>query len=123
MFTALLICTENTFWDIRNHGYGKFVELFKKSFTLYVESGMMEKVGTDLDMLRNKKGVFLVNEDFKAKFYKFIVNHYFPIPGHSRAQPSGESVSGESRVSEEQATDSGGKKKGFLVAKLNAEIP
>ena len=49
---------------------------FKKSFTLYVESGMIEKVEIDLDALRNEQGEFLVTGDFNAKFYKFIVDHY-----------------------------------------------
>jgi hypothetical protein len=74
--TALLICTENTFWDISSLNYGDFVESFKKSFTLYVESRMMEKVETDIDMLRNEQGEFLVTEDFEAKFHKFIVDHH-----------------------------------------------
>jgi hypothetical protein len=37
---------------------------------------MMEKVETDIDMLRNEQGEFLVTEDFKAKFHKFIVDHH-----------------------------------------------
>jgi hypothetical protein len=55
---------------------GRFVELFKKSFTSYVESGMKEMVEIDIEMLRNEHGEFLVTKDFKAKFYKFIVDHY-----------------------------------------------
>jgi hypothetical protein len=73
---AVLICTENTFWDISRDGTRNFVELFKKSFTSYVESGMSKIVERDIDILRNKQGGFLVTEDFKAKFYKFIVDHY-----------------------------------------------
>jgi hypothetical protein len=73
---ALLICTENTFWDISRDGTRNFVELFKKSFTSYVESGMSKMVERDIDILRNKQGEFSVTEDFKAKFYKFIVDHY-----------------------------------------------
>ena len=72
--TALLICTENTLWDI--NGDGNFVELFKKSFALYVESGMREIAERDIDMLRNEEGEFSVTKDFNAKFYKFIVDHY-----------------------------------------------
>ena len=53
-----------------------FVELFKKSFTSYVENGISQLVETDIDILRNKQGGFLVTKDFKAKFYKFIVDHY-----------------------------------------------
>jgi hypothetical protein len=74
---ALLICTENTFWDISGLGDGSFVELFKKHFTsYYVESGMREMVEIDIEMLRNKQGGFSVTKDFKTKFYKFIVDHY-----------------------------------------------
>jgi hypothetical protein len=72
--TALLICTENTFWDISSNG--NFAELFKKSFTSYVESGMEEMVEIDIDVLRNEQGGFSVTKDFEAKFYKFIVDHY-----------------------------------------------
>jgi hypothetical protein len=75
---ALLICTENTFWDNSRDGTRNFVELFKKSFTSYVKSGMREMVERDIDILRNEQGAsgFSVTEDFKAKFYKFIVDHY-----------------------------------------------
>jgi hypothetical protein len=73
---ALLICTENTFWDISRDGPKNFVKSFKKSFTSYVESGMSKMVERDIDILRNEQGGFLVTEDLKAKFYKFIVDHY-----------------------------------------------
>ena len=72
--TALLVCMENTFWDINRDG--NFVELFKKSFTLYVKSGMKEMVKIEINMLRNEQGEFLVTKDFKAIFCKFIVEHY-----------------------------------------------
>ena len=65
---------ENTFWDISRDG--NFVELFKKSFTSYVESGMREMVEIDIDILRNEQGEFLVTKDFNANFYNFIVDHY-----------------------------------------------
>ena len=52
------------------------MELFKKSFTLYVESGMREKTERDIDILRSEQGELLVTKDFNAKFYKFIVDHY-----------------------------------------------
>ena len=55
---------------------GNFVELFKKSFTSYVENGMRQLVEKDIDILRNEEGGFSVTKDFKAKFYKFIVDHY-----------------------------------------------
>ena len=73
MPTALLICMENTFWNISNDG--NFVELFKKSFTLYVESGMKKKMEAEIDILRNQGGQ-LVTKEFKAKFYKIIIEHY-----------------------------------------------
>jgi hypothetical protein len=73
---ALLICTENTFWDISGDETQNFVELFKTSFTSYVESGIREMVEREIDILRNEQGGFSVTEDFKAKFYKFIVDHY-----------------------------------------------
>ena len=37
---------------------------------------MMEMVGIDIDTLRNVQSEFLVTMDFKARFYKFIVEHY-----------------------------------------------
>ena len=52
------------------------MELFKKSFTLYVESGLREMTERDIDMLKNGQGEFSVTKDFNAKFYKFIVHHY-----------------------------------------------
>ena len=73
--TALLICTENTVWDISTRDVS-FVETFKKSFTLYVESGTREMVEIDIETLRNEQGELLVTQDFNAKFYKFIVDHY-----------------------------------------------
>ena len=69
ILTALLICIENTFWNIE--GDGNFVELFKKSFTLYVESGLRENTERDIQILRNEQGP--LND---GEFYKFIVNHY-----------------------------------------------
>ena len=80
--TALLICMENSFWrlsgesgDASDHDDDNlnFVELFKKSFTLYVESGMRGKVEADIDILRNQG---LVDDDeFKAQFCKIIIEH------------------------------------------------
>ena len=72
--TVLLICTENTLWNISRDS--TFVELFKKSFTLYVESGKREIVERDMDKLRKEQGEFLVTEDLNTKFYRFIVDHY-----------------------------------------------
>ena len=67
---------ENTFWHISGDSDGGFVELFKKSFRLYVESGMIKKV--EVDILRDEEGGRLVTEDSdcKADFYKFITGHY-----------------------------------------------
>ena len=64
----------NTLWDIKRDG--NFVELFKKSFALYVENGMMEMTERDIDILRNEEGEFSVTKDFNAKFYEFVVHHY-----------------------------------------------
>ena len=56
------------------------MESFKKSFSLYVEDGMMKMVEIDIDMWENEldfeQGKLLVTEEFKARFYKFIVDHY-----------------------------------------------
>ena len=73
MSTALLICIENTFWNVNRDG--NFVESFKKSFTLYVESGMRKKMEANLDMLRNQGGHPATNE-FKAEFFGVVVEHY-----------------------------------------------
>ena len=70
MLTVLLICMENTFWNISD---GNFVELFKKSFTLYVESGKRKKMEADIDILMNQcqpgTGAF------GAKFYKIVIEN------------------------------------------------
>ena len=73
MPTALLICMENTFWNINKDV--NFVELFKKSFTFYVESGMKKKLEAAVDILRNEQGGWRT-KDFKEKFYKIIIEHY-----------------------------------------------
>ena len=72
--TALLICLENTFWipTIRE-GKSNFVELFKKSFALYVESGTWKKMEAAIDILRNEQGGCLIAEE---EFFKFIIEHY-----------------------------------------------
>jgi len=69
---------ENTFWDTNRDSHN-FVEIFKKSFTLYVESGMKEATERDYKMLR---GEFWAStrDHFNAKFYEFIVDHYLPQP-------------------------------------------
>ena len=84
MPTAVLICMENTFWNIRRDG--NFVESFQKSFTLYVDSGMRMKAEVEADILRNEQGhgksknpriaTNLDSEDFKARFCSLITDHY-----------------------------------------------
>ena len=79
MLTALLICMENTFWNISRGD--DFVKLFKKSFALYVESGIKKKTEAGLDILRKElKGArghsVTVSKDFKEKFYMFIMEQY-----------------------------------------------
>ena len=71
---ALLICTENTFWNLSTDA--NFVDLFKTSFTLYVESGMKKKMEAAIDILRNEQGGWMVTKDFKAKFCKIIIEHF-----------------------------------------------
>ena len=73
MATAVLICLENTFW---NRGDGNFVESFKKSFTLYVDSGMRKKAEAEIEKLRSENTrKHLASEDFEARFYKLIIEH------------------------------------------------
>jgi hypothetical protein len=74
MPTALLICMENTFWHISRDD--NFEGSFKRSFKLYVESGMRKKMEADIDILRDEQGEYLVTKDFKANFYMFITEHY-----------------------------------------------
>ena len=73
--TALLICVENTFWNI-GKDHDNFMNLLMKTFSLYVESGMREIMEVDIDILRNEQGEFLVTKDFKERFCKFITEHY-----------------------------------------------
>lgn len=85
MPTVLLVCIENTFWHTSRDS--NFVELFKESFKLCVESGMMKKLATDINILKNEPGhpspVHLATEDFKAKIFMFITEHYLcKIPNH-----------------------------------------
>ena len=74
---------EHSFWSIDRIGHSDIVELFKKSFTLYVESGMKEMTERDLGVLRNEQGEFPARErfqkDFEEKFYKVISDHYLRI--------------------------------------------
>ena len=74
---------ENTFWNITGSRNGNldFVELFKKSFTLYVESGMRKEMEADIVILQNQSG-YPVIDKFKTKFCKIINEHFlvsFPL--------------------------------------------
>jgi hypothetical protein len=64
---------ENSFWNGRTSV--NFEDGFKKSFTLYVESGMRKKTETDIDVLRNEQGGHPVTLEFKAKLNKIIMDH------------------------------------------------
>ena len=74
---------EHSFWSIDRHSNLNIVELFKKSFTLYVESGMKEMTERDLGVLRNEQGEFPVRyrfqEDLEEKLHKVISDHYLRI--------------------------------------------
>ena len=79
MPTVLLICMENTFWNISGN-HDNFVDLFKESFKLYVESGTRMKVEAAINILRNERGhaggrLLISSEEFKAKFYTLITGH------------------------------------------------
>ena len=75
---------ENSFWNINgdNGDTGtNFVKAFKKSFRLYVDSGMKEKTERGIEVLRNEHGVWSPHwqpeaKNFKERFYKFISAHY-----------------------------------------------
>ena len=91
------------------------MELFKTSFTSYVENGMSQLVETDIEILRNEEGVFLVTKDFKAKFYKFIVDHYlrkfqlipFALDTSNHCLCLNTARPGESRAPDSEESDSG----------------
>ena len=75
---------ENSFWNIDgdNGDTGTdFVKGFKKSFRLYVDSGMKEKTERGIEVLRNEHGVWSPHwqpeaKNFQERFYKFISAHY-----------------------------------------------
>ena len=78
MLAALLICLKNTFWTSNKlvDGNYNFVKLFKKSFKLYVESGMKERVEAAIYiLLRDEQGAsgWPVT---KSKFCKLVVEHF-----------------------------------------------
>jgi GTP-binding protein EngB required for normal cell division len=77
IFTALLICMENSFWN--RHTGGNFVEWFQKSFALYVESGKRKKV----DVAIKTSGYDSAGPQrpgFTEDFLKIIMDHYLPRP-------------------------------------------
>jgi len=67
---------ENTFWNISTDV--NFVDMFKASFKLYVDSGMRKKVEAAVDKWRNEQGGQWVTENFKEKFHNIIIEHYLP---------------------------------------------
>ena len=72
---------ENSFWNINEDTGTSFVERFKKSFTLYVDSGMKEKTERGIEVLINERGEFSPHwqpeaKNFDEKFYKFIFDRY-----------------------------------------------
>jgi hypothetical protein len=62
---------ENTFWNSTD---GNLVEMFKKSFTLYVDSGMKKTTEAVIDELRIQDGGYRTQE-FMAEFCKLIIDH------------------------------------------------
>ena len=70
---------ENTFWNISQLDLedGNFVELFKKSFALYVESGIKKRTEAGLEIFRKElEAGHPVSKNFTEKFYKFIIEQY-----------------------------------------------
>ena len=72
---------ENSFWNINGDTGTNFVERFKKSFALYVDSGMKEKTERGIEVLRNEHGVWSPHwqpdaKNFEERFYKFISARY-----------------------------------------------
>ena len=53
------------------------MECFKKSFTLYVDSGTRKKAEAEIEKLRSENTrKRLAIEDFKERFYNLIIEHY-----------------------------------------------
>ena len=72
---------ENSFWNINGDIGTNFLKKFKKSFRLYVDSGMKEKTERGIEVLRNEQGEFSPHwqpeaRNLEEKFYKFISAHY-----------------------------------------------
>ena len=74
MPTGLLICMENTFWNISRDS--NFMKSFKKSFMLYVESGKRKDMEAAIEKLRNEQGRWTVTKDSRERFCKIITEHY-----------------------------------------------
>jgi hypothetical protein len=64
---------ENSFWS--NHNAWRFVDCFKKSFALYIKSGIRTRTQVALDILKNERGRGPVTEDFKTKLFKIVMDH------------------------------------------------
>ena len=73
--TALLICIENTFWTPIIRKNLKFLDLFKQSFTFYVESRTKEMAEAEIDILCDQLKGGQVTEEFKAMFCKIVIEH------------------------------------------------
>ena len=52
------------------------MELFKKSFKLYVESGTRKEMEAAINILINEQGGRLKTKDFTEKFHMLITEHY-----------------------------------------------
>jgi len=52
------------------------VELFEKSFKLYVKSGTRERMEAAINILTNEEGGCLEIEDIEEKFYMIISEHF-----------------------------------------------
>ena len=76
MPTGVLICMENSFWNISRDG--NFVKSFKESFTSYIGSGMRMKAEEAVTILRHEQGGSedQATADFEARFRKLITDHY-----------------------------------------------
>ena len=51
-----------------------FLDLFKASFTFYVESGMKKKIEADIDTLTNQGGP--ATKEFEAACFEFVIEHF-----------------------------------------------
>jgi hypothetical protein len=65
---------ENSFWHRSTDG--NFVDWFKKSFILYVESGMKKQIEADIDILTNTRNGDPVTDNIKTQLEELITGHY-----------------------------------------------